>query len=82
MIKERNMNQDPKEKLISRIRKIDNPDILNEVNRLLNTNLDDEVYLTTSEQKAIIQKAQKQIENGEIIDGETADKEIDKWLEE
>ncbi len=76
------MNQDPKEKLISRIRKIDNPDILNEVNRLLNTNLDDEVYLTTSEQKAIIQKAQKQIENGEIIDGETADKEIDKWLEE
>ena len=76
------MNQDPKEKLISRIMKIDNPDILNEVNRLLNTNLDDEVYLTTSEQKAIIQKAQKQIENDEIIDGETADKEIDKWLEE
>ncbi len=68
--------------MISRIRKIDNLDILNEVNRLLNTNLEDEVFITSSEQKALIQKAQKQIENGEIIDGETADNEIDKWLEE
>ncbi|XOV95015.1 MAG: hypothetical protein ACFHWX_09960 [Bacteroidota bacterium] len=76
------MNQDPREKLISRIRKIDNPDILNEVNRLLNINLDEDVYITTKEQKSAIRKAQEQIKTGEIIDGDSADNEIDKWLEE
>lgn len=76
------MDQDPKEKLISRIRKIDNPDILDEVHRLLNTNTNDDVYITSSEQKAKILDAQKQVQKGEIIDGDAADKEIDAWLEE
>jgi hypothetical protein len=70
-----------KEKIISKIKKIENQEILNEVNRLLDIAFDEEIYYTSDEQKEKIKFAQKQIENGETISSIEADKEIDEWLE-
>jgi hypothetical protein len=69
-----------KDKIISKIKKIENQDILDEVNRLLDIAFDEEIYITSEKQKEKIKIAQNQVENGETISSEEADKEIDEWL--
>lgn len=71
-----------KDKLIDKIRQIENPDIFNEIQRLLEIEFDDKPYQTTEEQKEAIRQARDQIKRGEIITEEQADKEIDEWLNE
>ena len=71
-----------KDKLINRIREIEDPVIFNEIQRLLGIEFDDKPYVTSNEQKEAIQKARDQIKNGEFLNEEQANKEIDEWLNE
>jgi hypothetical protein len=72
-----------KERLIDRIREIDDEDILAEAYRLLGTDPDlEEPYKLSNEQKAIIDEARAQIRNGAYLTNNQADKEIDEWLNE
>jgi predicted transcriptional regulator len=68
-------------KVIDKIKKIDNEDLLNEVNRLIEIETSDlVVYKFNDEQKAAIEEAENQIRNGEFLTDEEATKDIDKWL--
>jgi hypothetical protein len=68
-------------KVIDKIKKIDNEDLLNEVNRLIEIETSDiEVYKFDDEQKAAITEARTQIKNGEFLTDEEASKEINEWL--
>ncbi|MDE3182350.1 MAG: hypothetical protein KGM16_02925 [Bacteroidota bacterium] len=70
-----------KKNLIEKISKIENEDLLNEVNRLIEIETSDiEVYKFSDEQKAAIAEAQIQIKNGEFLTDEEATKEINEWL--
>lgn len=67
--------------VIDKIKKIENEDLLNEVNRLIEIETSDiEVYKFSDEQKAAIAEAQIQIKNGEFLTDEEAAKEINEWL--
>lgn len=67
-------------KLIDRINAIEDRDVLDEVNRLLEVDVDDTPYQTTAEQKQEIEEARSQLVKGEGIPSQEADKEIEKWL--
>jgi len=78
MIKAKHRNE-----LIDRIRSIKNKDILDEVNRLLDVDIEDEtVYQLNKQQKKEINLAQQQIKQGMGIQSNQADEEIYKWLDE
>lgn len=77
MIKAKHRNE-----LIDRIRSIKNKDILDEVHRLLDVDIeDDSVYQLNNQQKKEIKHAQNQIKQGKGIQSNEADREIDEWLE-
>ncbi|MCV9387506.1 hypothetical protein [Reichenbachiella ulvae] len=65
-----------KTKLIDRINSIDNREILDEVNRLLDVDMEESVYHTSEEQKKEIETAS----TGQGIPSDIADKEMDEWL--
>lgn len=70
-----------RKKLIGKINRIKNDEILEEMYRLIEneeTNLD--VYILSDDQKNAIADAQQQIKNGDYLTEEQADKEIDEWL--
>lgn len=71
-----------KKKLIHTIQKIEDEDILAEVYRLLELDIDSyNIYKLNDEQKEAIAESREQIQNGQFLTEEEADKEIDKWLE-
>jgi hypothetical protein len=70
-----------KKRIIQKIRKMENEDLLNEVNRLIEIETSDiEVYKFSNEEKAIINEARNQIKNGQYLTDEEASKEINEWL--
>ena len=69
-----------KNRLIEKIKSIDDKDIIDEIYRLLKVDFDDTVYVTNEKQKAEIAEARKQIENGEGIDSKEVFKKMRKWL--
>jgi len=72
-----------KQKIITRIRESQNPDLLKEVIRLLEIESEDiEVYKLSEEQRKGIDQAREEIKNGKFISNEQSDKEIDEWLRE
>lgn len=71
-----------REKLIARIELIEDKEVFNSVARLLEVELDEEIYVTSDQQKHEIEKAQGQLRGGKGIPFDEADKEIDKWLGE
>jgi len=72
---------DLKEKLISRIREMDNEELLKEIGRLLHFETKAK-YMLNDDQLQIVQEAQAQIKRGEYLSDEEADKEVDEWLNE
>ena len=66
--------------LIQKISSTQDERILQEVNRLLEIGLDEEVYQLTDEQKAAVEEAKEQIRNGQSMSHEEANKEIEEWL--
>lgn len=69
-----------KARLIERINSIKNKNILDELNRLLEMDIEESVYQTSEEQKKAIETARAQISAGQGIPSNIADKEIDEWL--
>lgn len=69
-----------KAKLIDRINSISDREILDEVNRLLEVDIEESVYQATEEQKKEVETARSQISVGLGIPSDVADKEIDEWL--
>lgn len=54
--------------------------ILQEINRLLETGMEEDVYQLTPEQIAGIQEAKEQIKDKQYLRHEDAQKEIEQWL--
>ena len=71
-----------KERLINKIKEIDDPAMLEEVSNLFELQEPETVYTTTNEQKKAIEEAQQQIKNKQTLDNEQANKESDEWLKE
>ena len=70
-----------RKKLIEKIAKTENEDLLNEIYRLLEMETSDiEIYKVSSDQMDAITEARNQIKNGEFLTDEEADKEIAEWL--
>lgn len=70
-----------RKKVIEKIKKIDDENLLNDVNKLIDLEAADlEVYKLNSEQRAAIAEAQIQIKNVEFLTDEEASKEINEWL--
>ena len=68
-------------RLINKIKTIKDKNVLDEIYRLLEIDFDDEVYITSQEQKEAITQARDQIKNSQTISSKEADKDIDEWLE-
>lgn len=70
-----------KERLIKRIQETSDPDLLKEIYRLLEIDFDDlELYKLSDEQRDAISEAQQQINQGDFLTHEQANKEIEEWL--
>lgn len=72
---------DLKQQLIDKIQLTTDKVKLEEIYRLLEIDFDEqEVYMLSAEQKSAVGEAQKQIENGEFLSDEQANKEVEEWL--
>ena len=71
-----------KENLINSIRGTDNQFILEDLQRLLDFELDNEIYITNEAQRAAIEEGLRDIENGRVFTNEQVNEQTNKWLEE
>lgn len=72
---------DLKERLIKKIKQTTDPEVLQEVYRLLEIQFDDqEIYQLSDDQKSVVNEAQQQIKKGEFLTNEKANQEIEEWL--
>lgn len=70
-----------KKRLIDKIQKTDNENLLEEAFRLLQMESEDiEVYKLSEGQKNAVNEARQQIKNGQFLTDDEANKEIDEWL--
>jgi hypothetical protein len=75
-------DKDLKERLINKIKEIDDPAILEEVANLFELQEPDAVFKTTDKQKMAIDEAKNQIETKQTLSNEQSGKEADEWLKE
>lgn len=66
--------------LIQKISSTTDERILQEVNRLLETGSDEDVYQLIPEQIAGIEESKEQIKTGQFLSNEEANQEIQEWL--
>ena len=72
---------DLKERLIQKIKETSNEELLEEVYRLLEIDIEDnEKYILTDEQKAAVTEGREQISRGNYLTNEQANSEIEGWL--
>ena len=69
-----------KDKLINKLKEIDDPAILEEVSNLFELQEPETVYQTNDQQKKAIEEAKEQIKNKQTLTDEQAGKDIDEWL--
>ena len=70
-----------RKKVIEKIKKIDDEDLLNDVNQLIDLETSDfEIHELNEEEKAAILEAEAQIKNGQFLTDEEAKKDIAGWL--
>ena len=70
-----------KKKVIGKINETDDDEILTEVYKILaNTFEDSEIYLLSENHKTAIEQGINQINNGELLTNEQANKEAAQWL--
>jgi len=70
-----------RKRLIDKIQKTDNENLLEEAYRLLELETQDiEVYILTDEQRKAVNEARQQISDGNFLTDEQANNEIDEWL--
>jgi hypothetical protein len=74
-------NTELKKQLIDKIEKIENHNLLEEAYRLLDLETrDEEVFNLSEAQKESINISREQIKNGQFLDHDKANQEIDEWL--
>ena len=71
-----------KEKLINKLKEIDDPAMLEEVANLFELQEPETIYQVNTSQQKAIDEAKEQIKNNQILSGKQADKEADEWLNE
>jgi hypothetical protein len=71
---------DLKERLIERIRRTEDLQLLEEISRLLELQEPDRIYHVNDQQRKNISEAKEQIRNNQSISNEDANKDIDEWL--
>jgi uncharacterized protein YkvS len=69
-----------KRRVIGRINKVNDYSLLMDLMRILDDSDDNEIHRLSQKHKNAIQTAINQIENGEFLTNDQADKEIDEWL--
>jgi hypothetical protein len=70
-----------KKRLIDKIQKTDNANLLEEAYRLLELEMQDiEIYKLTDEQRKAVIEGKQQIKDGNFLTDDQANKEIDEWL--
>lgn len=70
-----------KNQVIGKINQLTDNELLMDVYKLLNDSpLDTEIYRLSDNQKAAIDTAIEQINNGDFLTSEQANKEINEWL--
>ncbi|MEX2230579.1 MAG: hypothetical protein WD824_00355 [Cyclobacteriaceae bacterium] len=70
-----------KKRLIDKIQKTDNENLLEEAFRLLQLESEDiEIYKLSDEQKSAVNEAREQIKRGEFLTDDEANKDVDEWL--
>ncbi len=70
-----------RKRLIDKIQKTDNEDLLAEAYRLLELETEDiEIYKLNNDQRKAINEARQQIKSGQFLTDEQSNKEIDEWL--
>lgn len=74
-------NEIARRELIAKINEVDDSAILEEVRRLLDTCVDDRVYPVSDEEMIGIGEGLRQVEAGETLTNEAANREIKAWLE-
>ncbi len=74
--------KDLKEKLIDKLKEINDPAVLEEVSNLFELQEPETVYHVNDKQKKAIDEAQEQVKNKQTLTNEQADKEADEWLSE
>lgn len=68
--------------LIEKIQLTNDPQILEEIYRILQMGVEtSDVYKLSEDQLSAIEIARKQVEKGEFLTDEQSNQEIDKWLE-
>ena len=70
-----------RKRLIDKIQKTDNENLLEEAYRLLELETENiEVYKLTDDQRNAVNEGKQQIKEGKFLTDEQANKEIDGWL--
>ncbi|WKW46388.1 hypothetical protein P3875_11525 [Myroides sp. JBRI-B21084] len=68
--------------IINRITELKEIRVIKEIKKLLDFELEENLYELSSEQKNRVAEARKEYKKGDYITNEEADKEIDQWLKE
>ncbi|WP_313099510.1 hypothetical protein [Epilithonimonas sp.] len=68
--------------VINRITELKEIRVIKEIKKLLDFELDEEIYVLSQQQESRIAEARKEYTNGEISSDEEVKKEIEKWLNE
>lgn len=76
------VDEKQRQKLIDEIGKISDQSVIDDIYRLLAVNFDDQIYITSEEQKYAVQEGRTQIKNGLGLSEKEANDEIDQWLAE
>lgn len=71
-----------KEKLLNKLKEINDPAVLEEVSNLFELQEPETVYQVNDEQRQAIDEAREQIKNKQTLTDEQAGKEADEWLSE
>lgn len=72
-----------KEKIIKKVKTIDNPEILNNILNLISSEVEiDEIYQFSDAEKKLVQEGIIDADNGNVFTQEESDQIISKWLEE
>ncbi len=75
-------NPSLKDKLIDKLREIEDPALLAEVSNLFELQETETIYKISSAQKRSIDEAKQQAKDGRVVDNVQSDKESDEWLSE
>jgi len=68
--------------IISRITELKEVRVIKEIKKLLDFELEDNLYELSTDQENRVAEARKQYKNGDYITNEDAENEIDQWLKE